>query len=73
MTLFDPRTLAEIGGAATVALLAFTRHMPAPKPDSVIYRWVFDSVQDLAKNNDRIGEVRPIPNQPAQLGQKEAK
>jgi hypothetical protein len=67
--MIDSRTVAEISGTATVVGLALSRHMPAPKEGSVLYRWLFDTTQDLAKNNDRIGEVRtptqPIPNQQA--------
>ncbi|CAB4131094.1 hypothetical protein UFOVP130_59 [uncultured Caudovirales phage] len=51
---------AEAGGATGVLaiVLSFLKHMPAPKCGSVAYRWVFDSVQDWAKNHERIGEVR---------------
>jgi hypothetical protein len=52
--------LGVVGGGG-VLFLAVARHMPAPLPESVYYRWFFDTVQDLAKNNDRIGEVRPAP------------
>lgn len=56
--------------ASTIALIgkggiSLIRHMPAPLAGSVVYRWVFDTSQDLAGNNDRIGQVRSIPNDPA--------
>lgn len=70
MIHIDPRMLAEAAGMTAVVGLAAARHMPAPKAGSVFYAWVFDTVQDLAKNNDRIGERRP-PNLPAPQGQKE--
>jgi hypothetical protein len=49
---------AEISAAAVPLSLALARHMPAPIAGSVFYRWIFDTIQDLAKNNDRIGETR---------------
>jgi len=57
MTLDNARLLL-ISGGATALYLAVARHMPAPKKDSVYYAWLFDVAQDLAKNNDRIGERR---------------
>ncbi|MDE2099626.1 MAG: hypothetical protein KGL39_20405 [Patescibacteria group bacterium] len=62
MIRVDSRTLTEAAGTAAVIGLAAARHMPAPKTGSVMYGWIFDTVQDLAKNNDRIGQRRPIPN-----------
>jgi hypothetical protein len=51
--------------ASTIALLgkgaiSLIRHAPAPGESSVFYRWIFDTAQDLAGNNDRIGQVRSI-------------
>jgi hypothetical protein len=53
--------------ASTITLIgkggiSLIRHMPAPVAGSVAYRWIFDTAQDIAGNNDRIGEVRQIPN-----------
>ena len=49
--------------ASTIALLgkgfiSAVRHMPAPLPNSVVYRWLFDTAQDLAGNPDRVGQIR---------------
>lgn len=41
--------------------LVGARHMPAPRSKSIAYRWLFQTIQDLASNNDRINEVRPDP------------
>ena len=53
------------GGGAVVVALAAARHMPEPRAGSVFYAWVFDTIQDLAKNNDRIGKRRPAAGSPA--------
>lgn len=63
MITIDTRTIGEIVSGAAVVGLAAARHMPAPKDGSVVYAWAFDTTQDLAKNNDRIGERRSIPNE----------
>lgn len=65
MIQIDHRMIAEaLAGAVTTGVpigLAIARHMPAPLADSIYYAWIFDTVQDLAKNNDRIGLRRPHP------------
>lgn len=66
--MIDPRMIAECAGGATVVGLAAARHMPAPTQGSVFYRWIFDTVQDLAKNNDRIGEMRLSAVKPQKEG-----
>ena len=59
MTGFQTFTLsASTLALLTKAALAVCRFMPPPRAGSVFYRWCFDVVQDLASNNDRIGEVR---------------
>jgi hypothetical protein len=51
--------LGTIGGAGKV-IMTIVRHMPAPttKPSwhAALYRWAFDTLQDLFNNNDRVGE-----------------
>ena len=69
MTLAGVTISASMAALACKAALTAARHMPAPRATSfVLYRWVFDTIQDLANNNDRIGEVRPqsIPNEEIQ-------
>ena len=56
--MMDGRLAAEVSAAAVPLSLALARHMPAPSEGSLYYRWIFDTIQDLAKNNDRIGETR---------------
>ena len=58
MAQIDNRAIAEISAGAIPFGLAAARHMPAPVEGSVIYGWIFDTIQDLAKNNDRIGMRR---------------
>jgi hypothetical protein len=53
--------LGVIQGGLLVLMLTIARHLLAPKKDSQYYRVIFDVIQDLAKNNDRIGEVRNDP------------
>jgi len=51
--------MSSIGGVGAVCM-AVVRHMPAPSAArnwrASMYRWLFDSLQDIFKNNDRIGE-----------------
>ena len=51
----DSGHVALIVTNLTAIGLAFARHMPAPSPNSILYAWIYDSIQDLMKNNDRIG------------------
>jgi hypothetical protein len=51
----DHRGIAEILGGVGFAALAFARHMPPPRADQVWLGAIFDTIQDLTKNNDRIG------------------
>lgn len=41
-----------------VALVKFLRHAPAPRKDSLWAGCLFDTFQDLASNDSRIGERR---------------
>jgi hypothetical protein len=42
-----------------VGFVKFLRHAPAPKKSSVWAGCLFDTFQDLASNDSRIGERRP--------------
>lgn len=54
----DHRGLAEAAGGIAVGFLAFARHIPPPFDNEPWKGAFFDTVQDLAKNNDRIGNRR---------------
>lgn len=41
-----------------VGLLTYMKHMPAPRRSSIWWASVFDTCQDLVKNNERIGQRR---------------
>lgn len=62
----DQRGIIELAGGASLFGLAAARHMPLPYEDKpLVVCWFFDTVQDLTKNNDRIGQRRSrtaIPN-----------
>lgn len=61
----DQRGIVELAGGASLFGLAAARHMPLPYEDKPMVCWFFDTVQDLTKNNDRIGQRRSrtaIPN-----------
>jgi hypothetical protein len=62
----DPAHMAAILGVAGILSLAIARHMPCPLRSQrcsrwPLYAWVYDTIQDLAKNNDRIGKDREDP------------
>lgn len=57
----DHRGMAEFAGGAALVGLAAARHMPIPYEDQTILAWAFDTVQDVTKNNDRIGLRRSRP------------
>ena len=42
-----------------VGFVKFLRHAPAPRKSSIWAGCVFDTLQDLASNDARIGERRP--------------
>lgn len=58
-----------------VGLVKFLRHAPAPKRASLWAGCLFDTFQDLASNDTRIGERRPdAPDiNPAETHQADAK
>lgn len=59
--LFDHlRTvLAGVGfTGGGVGLLKYLKHVPAPKKESLWMGSVFDTVQDVVSNNERIGQRR---------------
>lgn len=41
-----------------VGMLKYLKHVPAPKKDSLWLGSVFDTVQDVVSNNERIGQRR---------------
>jgi hypothetical protein len=45
-----------------VAFVKFLRHAPAPRKDSLWAGCLFDTFQDLASNDSRIGERRDACN-----------
>ena len=45
-------------GSGGIGLLTYLKHMPAPLKKSIWIGSLFDSIQDLAKNNERIGQRR---------------
>lgn len=48
-----------------VGLVKLLRHAPAPKKSSLWAGCLFDTFQDLASNDSRIGERRPEENNTA--------
>jgi len=62
--IFTEHWVAWCSGGFPV-LLAAIRHMPPPFASSpYLVRWAFDTLQDVGKNNDRIGERAPDPKVP---------
>jgi len=55
-------TVGMTGGG--VGIVKFLRHAPAPRKSSVWAGCFFDTFQDLASNDSRIGERRPDPGDP---------
>jgi len=55
----DRRFIEEAAAGAGLALLTFARHIVPPREDQPILGSIFDTIQDLCKNNDRIGQRRP--------------
>jgi hypothetical protein len=47
-----------------VGFVKFLRHAPAPKKSSLWAGCLFDTFQDLASNDSRVGERRPNDNEP---------
>lgn len=59
----DNRGIEEVGAAGLLVAVTMVRHWPAPWNDAgPVYCSIFDSAQDLCKNNDRIGERRTRPS-----------
>ncbi len=59
-------TVGITGGG--VGLVKFLRHAPAPRKSSVWAGCLFDTFQDLASNDSRIGERRDDAGAPGASG-----
>jgi hypothetical protein len=61
MPALDRGFCEEAAAALGVLILALARHAPAPSAERPWVCAIFDTIQDLCKNNDRIGERRKTP------------
>lgn len=71
MIQFDSRSVEEAITGGGIVAMAAARYMPFPVESSIYYAWLFDTIQSLAHNPDRIGKRRqPITTQLAVEPQK---